>query len=48
MSGAGLPVVDAKAGDPIRFVIMKGKDSYVGMIGLLQYGPKKLPPDNIG
>ena len=42
ISGAGLPVIDAEVGEPTRFVIMKGRDPYVGMVGLLQYGhPKK-------
>jgi hypothetical protein len=27
---------------------MKGKDPYVGMIGLLQYGPKKPLPKKVG
>jgi len=45
VTGQGLPVVDAKVGDPTRLVIMKGKDPYIGMVGLLQYGPKRpLPP----
>ena len=41
ISGTGLPVVDAEIGEPTKFVIMKGKDSYMGMIGLLQYGNPK-------
>jgi catechol 2,3-dioxygenase-like lactoylglutathione lyase family enzyme len=44
VNGQGLPVVDAKIGDPTKLVIMKGKDPYVGMIGLLQYGPKRPLP----
>lgn len=44
VTGKGLPVVDAKVGDPTKLVIMKGKDPYVGMIGLLQYGPKRPLP----
>jgi catechol 2,3-dioxygenase-like lactoylglutathione lyase family enzyme len=39
----GLPVKGVKVGDPSRFIIMKGKDPYLGMIGLLQYGPKRKP-----
>ena len=40
----GLPVQGVKVGDPSRFIIMKGKDAYLGMIGLLQYGkPGKAP-----
>ncbi|MFN2098482.1 VOC family protein [Altererythrobacter sp. MF3-039] len=38
ISESGLPVEGTKAGDPSRFVIMKGKHPYIGMIGLLQYG----------
>jgi len=44
VSGKGLPVVDAKVGDPTKLVIMKGKDPYLGMIGLLQYGAKRPLP----
>ncbi len=44
VSGKGLPVEDIKTGDPTQLVIMRGKDPYVGMIGLLQYGPKRPPP----
>ena len=44
VSGQGLPVAGVKVGDPTKLVIMKGKDPYIGMIGLLQYGPKKKPP----
>ena len=39
--GTGLPVVDAAIGEPTRFVIMKGRDPYMGMVGLLQYGNPK-------
>lgn len=46
VTGDGLPVVDAAIGEPTRFVIMKGKDSYIGMVGLLQYGTPKPLPDN--
>jgi catechol 2,3-dioxygenase-like lactoylglutathione lyase family enzyme len=48
VTGQGLPVADAKIGDPTKLVIMKGKDPYIGMIGLLQYGPKKPLPKNVG
>jgi catechol 2,3-dioxygenase-like lactoylglutathione lyase family enzyme len=44
VTGQGLPVAGVKIGDPTRLVIMKGKDPYIGMIGLLQYGPKKKLP----
>jgi catechol 2,3-dioxygenase-like lactoylglutathione lyase family enzyme len=44
VTGQGLPVADAKIGDPTKLVIMKGKDPYVGMVGLLQYGPKRPLP----
>jgi catechol 2,3-dioxygenase-like lactoylglutathione lyase family enzyme len=44
VSGQGLPVEGAKVGDPTRLVIMKGKHPYIGMIGLLQYGPPKSAP----
>lgn len=44
VNGRGLPVVDAKIGDPTKLVIMRGKDPYVGMIGLLQYGPTRPLP----
>ena len=37
----GLPVAGVKVGDPSRFIIMKGKDPYLGMVGLLQYGPRR-------
>lgn len=39
----GLPVEGIKVGDPSRFMIMKGKDGYLGMIGLLQYGKPSRP-----
>jgi catechol 2,3-dioxygenase-like lactoylglutathione lyase family enzyme len=44
VSGDGLPVDGATAGDPTRLVIMKGKHPYIGMIGLLQYGPTRQLP----
>ena len=44
VSGEGLPVADVKAGDPSQLIIMKGKHPYIGMIGLLQYGPKRPLP----
>lgn len=44
VTGEGLPVAGAKVGDPTKLVIMKGKDPYVGMVGLLQYGPKRPLP----
>jgi pimeloyl-ACP methyl ester carboxylesterase/catechol 2,3-dioxygenase-like lactoylglutathione lyase family enzyme len=35
----------ARTGDPSRFVIMKGRDPWIGMVGLLQYGPPRpVPP----
>lgn len=40
----GLPTSDAKPGDPTDFAIMKGRDPYIGMIGLLQYGEKRPVP----
>ncbi len=41
----GLPVEGIQVGDVSRIVIMKGKDPYLGMIGLLQYGaPSVAPP----
>lgn len=40
----GLPVEGAQVGDPSRLIIMKGKDPYLGMVGLLQYGPARTPP----
>ena len=45
VTGEGLPVTDAAVGEPTRFVIMKGSDPYVGMVGLLQYGHAKPLPD---
>ena len=45
VTGNGLPVADAEVGEPTRFVIMKGRDPYVGMVGLLQYGHAKPLPD---
>lgn len=44
ISEAGLPVEGTKPGDPSRFVIMKGKHPYIGMIGLLQYGEATVAP----
>jgi catechol 2,3-dioxygenase-like lactoylglutathione lyase family enzyme len=44
VTGQGLPVEGVKVGDPTKLVIMKGKDPYIGMVGLLQYGPKKPLP----
>ena len=44
ISENGLPVEGTKAGDPSRFVIMKGKHPYIGMIGLLQYGESTTAP----
>jgi len=41
ISGTGLPVADAEVGEPTKFVIMKGNDPYMGMVGLLQYGNPK-------
>lgn len=41
ITGSGLPVVDAEVGEPTKFVIMKGNDPYMGMVGLLQYGNPK-------
>jgi len=43
ISESGLPVEGTQAGDPSRFVIMKGNHPYVGMIGLLQYGEATHP-----
>ncbi len=34
----------AKPGDPSRFMIMKGRHPWLGMIGLLQYGAARLAP----
>ena len=39
----GLPVIGVPVGAPNQLVIMKGKDDYLGMIGLLQYGPPTTP-----
>ncbi len=36
----------ADVGDPSRFVIMKGKDPWIGMVGLLQYGSARPPPEH--
>lgn len=44
VSGKGLPVEGVKVGEPTQLVIMRGKDPYIGMIGLLQYGPKRPAP----
>lgn len=48
-SGGDLPIGDP-VGTPSRFVIMKGRDPWLGMVGLLQYGEKKTAPrkDTIG
>ncbi len=44
VSSHGLPVGGVAEGDPSRLVIMRGKDPYLGMIGLLQYGePREAP-----
>ncbi len=40
----GLPVEGVNPGDPNRLVIMKGKHSYLGMIGLLQQGQRQDAP----
>lgn len=45
VSAEGLPVSGVAEGDPSRFVIMRGKDPYLGMIGLLQYGKPRTPPE---
>jgi pimeloyl-ACP methyl ester carboxylesterase len=43
VTGDSLPS-DAALGATSRFVIMKGKDPWIGMVGLLEYGgPKQLP-----
>lgn len=34
----------AKPGEPSRLVIMKGRDPWIGMIGLLQYGDARSAP----
>lgn len=44
VSGEGLPVEGVKEGDPSQLVIMKGKHPYIGMIGLMQYGPRRSLP----
>lgn len=40
---------DAPVGAPSRFVIMKGRHPWIGMVGLLQYGPARPapPPDRL-
>ena len=43
VSKSSLPS-SAKPGDPSRFVIMKGRHPWVGMIGLLQYGAARPAP----
>jgi pimeloyl-ACP methyl ester carboxylesterase/catechol 2,3-dioxygenase-like lactoylglutathione lyase family enzyme len=35
----------ASVGDPSRFVIMKGRDPWIGMVGLLQYGAARPLPE---
>lgn len=40
----GLPVEGVKPGDPSRLVLMKGKDPYLGMVGLLQQGKAQRAP----
>ena len=45
VSENSLPV-DVPAGSPSRFVIMKGRDPYVGMVGLLQYGEAQPAPSD--
>ena len=42
-SGGDLPTLDP-VGTPSHFVIMKGRDPWLGMVGLLQYGEKKTAP----
>ena len=44
LSPGGLPVAGVRPGDPNRLVIMKGKDPYLGMVGLLQQGPVRRAP----
>ena len=44
VSPGGLPVEGVRPGDPNRLVIMKGKDPYLGMVGLLQQGPARRAP----
>ncbi len=43
VSKSSLPS-SARPGDPSRFVIMKGRHPWVGMIGLLQYGAARPAP----
>lgn len=38
---AGSMPADAEIGDPSIFAIMKGKDPWIGMVGLLQKGPPR-------
>ena len=45
VSASGLPVDGVKQGDPSQLIIMKGKHPYIGMIGLLQYGPARPLPE---
>ena len=40
----GLPVDGVNAGESSQLVIMRGKEPYLGMIGLLQYGEPRKPP----
>jgi catechol 2,3-dioxygenase-like lactoylglutathione lyase family enzyme len=42
-SGGDLPTADPM-GTPSHFVIMKGRDPWLGMVGLLQYGEAKAGP----
>ncbi len=42
-SGGDLPTGDP-IGTPSHFVIMKGRDPWLGMVGLLQYGDRKTAP----
>ena len=42
-SGGDLPTGDP-VGTPSHFVIMKGRDPWLGMVGLLQYGDRKAAP----
>ncbi len=44
VSGNGLPV-DLPVGAESRFAVMRGTHPWVGMVGLLQYGPAKPLPD---
>jgi len=43
--GPGSLPTDAPIGAPSRFVIMRGRHPWVGMIGLLQYGDVRQPRD---